>query len=1305
MVVQDQAKMGEVDETIYKELDDSLVRATTTTSSLEAEQDSGNIIKTRSKATPNEAGSQGTTSGGGPRRQETVEDTIAQTRFENVSKLYNDSLLARGNTLRSDEDSLKLNELMELCTNLQQRVLDLEKTKTTQQNEIASLKRRVKKLEQKKRSRTHGLKRLHKVGMSRRVESSGDEEDLGEDASKQERRINAIDADDEITLAKQEVADKDVNLTIDEVTLAQALAALKSVKPKVKGDVIEEPNVPVSAASASTKVSAATTTTATIPTQRKRIVITELGTPTITRSSQQPSQEKVQDKDKGKMVEPEPVKPTKKKVQIMLVDDVQETTEVDDDQEAAKIKELMKIVSDEEEVAIDAIPLATKTPSNVVCKNCQWGSTVTTLVDGKKIIITESTVRRDLQLKDAEGVDCLPNATIFEQLALMGSKTTTWNEFSSIMASAIICLATNQKFNFPKYIFEIMVKNLDNVGKFLMYPRNIRRVGKGFSGRETPLFQTMVVQDQAEMGEGSTNPTDPYHTPTFIQPSTSQPQKKQKPKKPKRKDTQIPQSSGPTEHVADEAVYKELDHSLVRAATTASSLEAEQDSGNIIKTRSKATPNKSSSLETTSGGGPRRQETIGDAIAQTRFENVSKISNDLLLARVLDLETTKTTQANEIASLKRRVKRLEKKKRSRTHGLKRLYKVGLSARVEFSGDEESLDNADMFNVNTLTGDEVLAEQEVAAKDGVVIEEPRCTQLVSASASIKQKFRTKAKGYWYRIPETCVAYKEDKFQINANAINEANISWDDIQAKVDADLPGFVKRCKLKEQSSLQLKKIATLFQSTPRAKRKHFAAKSADEKRNTTTTLKNQTIKTMITNLRIWRPVEDLDLVLWKDLKTMFKPHVEDEIWKLHKRGGLLGLKVFLNAILEFNCATLIDVNTAQSKLVLLENSMKIILIDEVTLAQALAALKSVKPKVKANVVEEPSVPVSAASIKVSAATTTTTATIPTPRKGIVITELGTSTTTTTISSQPSQAKVQDKGKGILVEEPVKPKKKDLIRLDEEIASKLQAEFDEEERLAREKDEANVALTEEWDDIQAKVEADYQLAQRLQAQEQEELTDEEKARLFVQFLEQRRKHFAAKRAEEKRNKPPTQAQQRKIMCTYLKNMEGKKPKDLKNKSFDSIQKMFDRAFKRVNTFVDFRTDLVEGSSKRAGDELEQEVTKKQKVDDVQETAKVDDDQETTKIKELMKIVSDEEEVAIDAIPLATKPPSIVDWKIHKEGKKNYYQIIRADGSSKMYLVFSHMLKSFDREDFETLWKLVKAKYGSTRPVEDLDLIL
>ncbi|GJU08323.1 hypothetical protein Tco_1124753 [Tanacetum coccineum] len=233
----------EEDEAVHKELGDSLVRAATTTSSLEAEQDSGNITKTRSKATPNESSFLGTTLGGG-------------------------------------------------------LVLDLEKTKTTQGNEIACLKRRFKKLEKKDRSRTHKLKRLYKVGLTARVESSGDEESLGKDASK-EGRINVIDADEDITLvnvqddvdkemydvgtvtgdevfAEQEVATKDAILTSDKGTLAQALAALKSVKPKVKRMFIEEPNVPVNVVSASTKVSVATTTTATIPTPRKGIVITEL---------------------------------------------------------------------------------------------------------------------------------------------------------------------------------------------------------------------------------------------------------------------------------------------------------------------------------------------------------------------------------------------------------------------------------------------------------------------------------------------------------------------------------------------------------------------------------------------------------------------------------------------------------------------------------------------------------------------------------------------------------------------------------------------------------------------------------------------------------------------------------------------------------------------------------------------------------------------------------------------------------------------------------------------------------------------
>ncbi|GJQ95166.1 hypothetical protein Tco_0006305 [Tanacetum coccineum] len=123
----------------------------------------------------------------------------------------------------------------------------------------------------------------------------------------------------------------------------------------------------------------------------------------------------------------------------------------------------------------------------------------------------------------------------------------------------------------------------------------------------------------------------------------------------------------------------------------------------------------------------------------------------------------------------------------------------------------------------------------------------------------------------------------------------------------------------------------------------------------------------------------------------------------------------------------------------------------------------------------------------------------------------------------------------------------------------------------------------------------------------------------------------------------------------------------------------------------------ESSSKRAApDELEQKPSKKQKIED---------DKETFELQSIMEVISEEEEVAVDAIPLATKPPSIVDWNIIKEGKIGYYQIIRADGNSKRYSSMIQMLKSFDKEDSKTLWKLVKAKHGYTRPKEGYERVL
>ncbi|GJS08125.1 hypothetical protein Tco_0364921 [Tanacetum coccineum] len=315
-----------------------------------------------------------------------------------------------------------------------------------------------------------------------------------------------------------------------------------------------------------------------------------------------------------------------------------------------------------------------------------------------------------------------------------------------------------------------------------------------------------------------------------------------------------------------------------------------------------------------------------------------------------------------------------------------------------------------------------------------------------------------------------------------------------------------------------------------------------------------------------------------------------------------------------------------------------------------------------------------------------------------------------------------------MIEPEVPLKRKDQITLDEQVARDIQAKLDaeliEEQRLARkQEEEANIALIESWENTQALMEADRLLAERLQSREREELTDEEKVKLFMKLMEKRRKYFAALRAQEKRNKPPTKAQKRTQMSTYLKHMGGYTYKQPKGKSFDEIQKLFDKEMKRVNTFVaigyevqESKEKKVEGSEetakssrkkmlgrKRARKEQQQESTKKQKVEKEKESDKVDEVDEA-KLKKLLVIKKDED-VAIDTIPLATKLPMIIDYKLLKEGVMIHYQLIRADGSSKRYSSMIRMLQGIDREDLEALWRIVKAKYGDTRPENEFERVL
>ncbi|GJX30179.1 uncharacterized mitochondrial protein-like protein, partial [Tanacetum coccineum] len=302
-----------------------------------------------------------------------------------------------------------------------------------------------------------------------------------------------------------------------------------------------------------------------------------------------------------------------------------------------------------------------------------------------------------------------------------------------------------------------------------------------------------------------------------------------------------------------------------------------------------------------------------------------------------------------------------------------------------------------------------------------------------------------------------------------------------------------------------------------------------------------------------------------------------------------------------------------------------------------------------------------------------------------------------------------NKGKGIMQEpeKPVKVKGKDQIKYDADVAQRLQAELDEEARLEREREEeaSNVTLIEEWDSIEARIDVDAQLAKRFQAKEREQMSVEEQARLLMEFVAVRKKFFGvrkkffgAKRAEEQRNKPPTKAEQRKKMYTYMKHMAGYKDNKFKGKSFDAIKQMFDKAYKQVNDFVPMDTKSsrkkvdssrkkAESSKKRTRAVLGEESVKKQKVYD---------DAEKAELKACLEIVSnDDSDVNIES--LATKYP-IVDWKTHILAEDIiYYQIIIANGSTKNYKIFSAMLEDFDRQDVLDLYRLVKERFETTSP--------
>ncbi|GJU75403.1 hypothetical protein Tco_1272473 [Tanacetum coccineum] len=251
----------------------------------------------------------------------------------------------------------------------------------------------------------------------------------------------------------------------------------------------------------------------------------------------------------------------------------------------------------------------------------------------------------------------------------------------------------------------------------------------------------------------------------------------------------------------------------------------------------------------------------------------------------------------------------------------------------------------------------------------------------------------------------------------------------------------------------------------------------------------------------------------------------------------------------------------------------------------------------------------------------------------------------------------KDKGKGVLVEEEL-------------------------EKPEKQEEATNAALTEEFDEIQARMDADHELAVRLTHEEQEKYTIEKRARLLAEYFERRKKQLAAERSEAIRNKPPTRAQVRNMMITYLKYMGKYTHQQLKHKTLEELQKLYQKEQKWINDFKPMGSKEDGSNTKKGGKMIKRsadsttkkklpkkpKVIKEQESAESNEEAAADYEQENEEFRMWLTVVPDEDET-----------------------------IIRADGNTSYHKTFSSMLRKFDRQDLMDLHRLVMKRFEDNTP--------
>ncbi|GJW83753.1 putative ribonuclease H-like domain-containing protein [Tanacetum coccineum] len=324
----------------------------------------------------------------------------------------------------------------------------------------------------------------------------------------------------------------------------------------------------------------------------------------------------------------------------------------------------------------------------------------------------------------------------------------------------------------------------------------------------------------------------------------------------------------------------------------------------------------------------------------------------------------------------------------------------------------------------------------------------------------------------------------------------------------------------------------------------------------------------------------------------------------------------------------------------------------------------------------------------------------------------------------------KDKGKKKIEEEdesesesdgiPQAEKKFKQLESDEELARKVQAEWEEEEERNRVAEEqvANEALIRNFDDIKARIEADRLLAEKLQEQEREQFTIEERAKFLHDTIAAQRKFLAQQRSEAIRNRPPTKNQVRNQMMTYLKHVGNFKHAELKIKKFEEMNE------KGVDSSKD---EMIKEESKEEVQEesKEEESKKKRKLGTrkkmesrkrryIQNTSDDDSDKENDELRLYLTIASDEEK-EVDYEILDRKYP-IKEWKTESFGTKpqtdqaehleeiSLNVVIRSNGQKIYFSTLMSVLSIFDREDLDVVYQLVMNRYQDEMP-EGFDRVL